>query len=593
MTREELLRYARTVRYLKPSQLFWRARYTVEKRLPARQAVASVQAPTAFDSQTSYRIRTTMGELAWILPPSDQVVEALSRNEFTFLNYTEHFDTSADWSALNVSALWLYHLHYFGWGRMLALAYLRDNRELLRAQFLRLVDDWIDRNPRGSSPGWDAFVISSRLMNWAQAFSVFGDAPSGVLESFAHQTGWILGHLEKDVRANHLLKNAQALVVAGAMLGDNCGEEATRRGMELLARELDEQILVDGGHYERSLMYHCQILEDNLLVHAALENPPEKLTSAIEQMTGFLKRMIYRDGGIPQFSDASLELDFPADSLLRFVKKRFPEIDTTRPTGCRSEKTSGFYVFESPDGEARMTVKAGEPGPAYQLGHAHCDMLSYEFTVGKRRLIVDSGVFSYDNDKLRAYSRGTSAHNTVRVNGQEQLECWNRFRVGRRYTPIVNTWTSHAGGQLLRAGHDGFTPYRHERIVFQASTGFWLIADRVTGPDSCDVESYVHAHPDASVQQGYEQWRIETGDAILKIIPFGMDWTETISGAESPVQGWHFPRFGVAQPATCLVFHRRNRCPLLCGYGIFLGSRDFESPEKLRALAEGLFTHES
>ncbi|GMV91414.1 MAG: hypothetical protein AMXMBFR82_11920 [Candidatus Hydrogenedentota bacterium] len=592
MTREELLRYGRTLRHLKVSQILWRARYAAEKRLPILKGQATVQAPPQFDSSTMDQIRTAMGELAWILPPNADAVDALCRNEFTFLNHTEQFGHAVDWSVPGASTLWRYHLHYFGWGRTLALAYLQENREALRARFLSLADDWIDKNPRGSSPGWDAFVISSRLMNWAQAFSVFAEASPQVLESVANQTGWLLRHLEKDVRANHLLKNAQALVIAGAVLGDRYGEQATRRGLELLAQELDEQILEDGGHYERSLMYHCQVLEDNLFVHAALEDPPAKLTSVIEKMSGFLARMLYRDESIPQFGDANLDLDVPAEALLRLTKKRFPNLELERPTGCRAEVASGFYILETADGEARMTVKAGNPGPAYQLGHAHCDMLSYEFFADGRRLIVDSGVFSYDNDKWREYSRGTSAHNTVRVNGREQLECWDRFRVGRRYNSTIRAWTEHAGGQLLIASHDGFAPHEYQRIVYLAPAGFWLVADRVTGPESCDVESFVHAHPEAGVEEGYEQWRIEFGKTVVKLVPFGMDWAELVQGAESPAQGWYFPRFGEARPAPSLVLHRRNPCPVLCGYGIFYGPRDFESPERLRALAEELFAHQ-
>jgi len=42
------------------------------------------------------------------------------------------------------------------------------------------------------------------------------------------------------------------------------------RGQRLLARELREQILPDGGHFERSPMYHAILLKDVLdLLHLA------------------------------------------------------------------------------------------------------------------------------------------------------------------------------------------------------------------------------------------------------------------------------------------------------------------------------------
>jgi uncharacterized heparinase superfamily protein len=533
-----------------------------------------------------------MSELAWLSPPDPSTIDALCQNAFTFHHHTVQFGSSVDWRVSNVSALWRYNLHYFGWGHTLALAHLRVNRDDARARFLQLVDDWIKQNPRGSSPGWDPFVVATRLMNWAQTFSVFGEVPSHVLQSYAIQTDWLLHHLEKDVRANHLLKNAQALVIAGAVLGGRCGDAATQCGTALLAQELDEQILDDGGHYERSLMYHCQVLDDNLHVHAALENPPHKLTAAIVKMAEFLARMIYPDGGIPQFGDASLDLETPPDVLLRCARKRLPEIDVRQPTGSRAEESSGFYVLELPTGEARMTVKAGMPGPAYQLGHAHCDMLSYEFTAGTDRLIVDSGVYGYEDDKWRAYCRNTSAHNTVQIRRLEQMECWDRFRVGRRYTPTVHAWREYAGGQLLHASHDGFAPYRHERIVYLSPERFWLVADQITGIGNCSVNSFVHFHPNLEYPDHCDPIKLKGVDWC--IAHFGFDDCENIRGSEDPLQGWYFPSFGIAKPSTCLRFHRRGRCPVLCGYAMFNGNESRVSPESLtraalRKLAQELF----
>jgi uncharacterized heparinase superfamily protein len=409
-----------------------------------------------------------------------------------------------------------------------------------------------------------------------------------VLKSFALQTNWLLHHIEWDVRANHLLKNAQALAVAGAVLGESEGAAATRRGLALLAQELDEQIAEDGGHYERSLMYHCQVLEDNLLVYASLENPPYWLANAIERMTGFLSRMLYPDDGIPQFGDASLELDTPPDVLLRCAKKRIPQLDTATPTGCRAEESSGFYILERAEDKARMTVKAGEPGPAYQLGHAHCDILSYEFTVGSDRVIVDSGVYGYENDARRAHCRSTSAHNTVQVNRREQMEYWDRFRVGRRYRPAVHAWRECDGGRLLRASHDGFAPFRHERSAYLSPDGFWLIADCVDGPETCEIESFIHFHPNMQVTENGAVWTADTAGNSIQIVPFGVDRIECVRGTDDPRRGWYSPSFGIEQPATCLALCRRSECPALLGYGIFVGSEDVLPSEALHVLAKEL-----
>lgn len=75
---------------------------------------------------------------------------------------------------------------------------------------------------------------------------------------------------------------------------------------------------------------------------------------------------------------------------------------------------------------------AGEPGPSYMLGHAHCDALSYELSVGGEPAVANCGAYAYQTP-LRPWFRSTAAHNTAVVGGEEQLECWAEHRVGRTY----------------------------------------------------------------------------------------------------------------------------------------------------------------
>ena len=55
---------------------------------------------------------------------------------------------------------------------------------------------------------------------------------------------------------NHLFANAKALIFAGLFFDDDESEKWLNTGLNILAREMDEQILSDGGHFELSPMYH-------------------------------------------------------------------------------------------------------------------------------------------------------------------------------------------------------------------------------------------------------------------------------------------------------------------------------------------------
>ena len=86
--------------------------------------------------------------------------------------------------------------------------------------------------------------------------------PQHWLDSLATQLAWLERRLEYHLLANHLLKNGKALLFGGLFLAGPGCRTLARLGLEILLREADEQILADGGHFERSPMYHCIVLED-------------------------------------------------------------------------------------------------------------------------------------------------------------------------------------------------------------------------------------------------------------------------------------------------------------------------------------------
>ncbi|MCC6696955.1 MAG: alginate lyase family protein [Candidatus Hydrogenedentes bacterium] len=588
---EKALRYVRTVRHLKMSQVLWRLRYALTARLSPIGPLPKSVAVDGLDLHALDRLRGYALAVARREPPEESRLAALRTNTFTFLNHTVQHRASTDWYPKGTTRLWQYHLHSFGFARDVAIGGSENPSPEVRDIVYAWMRDWIEKNPMRRSPAWDAYVLSSRMLNWAQTFAVFGPPPKDILASFALQTSALLQRLEWDIRANHLLKNALALSVAGALFGSQSGigAAASRAGNALLKRELAEQILADGGHYERSAMYHCEVLENCLIALAAQENPLTALRDAISRMTGFLSRVLHTDGEIPLFGDAALGEGISAGALVGLASEIAGSPHPEREANCHALASSGFYVLQKGDGAAgRMIVKAGEPGPSYQLGHAHCDMLSFEFSRGAARLLVDSGVRGYDDDVWRAYCRGTASHNTVRVNGREQMECWDRFRVGRRYRPAIHGWGEREEGWVLRGSHDGFRPWTHERTVLLAHGGFWLIADRVTGPGRPEVESFLHVHPGVSIAEMEGGWSLANGGERVSVVPFGFRDSSIVKGSDSPKQGWYCPRFGVALPAPCLVLRISNDSPIRCGYGIFPHPGDVLDCETLGDLVRRL-----
>ena len=108
---------------------------------------------------------------------------------------------------------------------------------------------------------------------------------------------------------NHLFANAKALIFAGLFF---YGEEAKyfyRTGLDIVKKELPEQILPDGGNFELSTMYHAIFLEDLLdivNIHRVYKNKPQKeIGRAIQKMVDWLVAMCHPDGEISFFNDAA------------------------------------------------------------------------------------------------------------------------------------------------------------------------------------------------------------------------------------------------------------------------------------------------
>src|SRR5690606_6973721 len=137
------------------------------------------------------------------------------------------------------------------------------------AWHLDLLRDWVAANPPGHGDGWEPYPTSLRIVNWIKWALAGNTLPPACVHSLAVQVRWLRRCLEIHLLGNHLFANAKALVFAGLYFS---GPEAHRwlaTGLRILEREIAEQILPDGGQFERSTMYHALAYEDMLdLVNA-------------------------------------------------------------------------------------------------------------------------------------------------------------------------------------------------------------------------------------------------------------------------------------------------------------------------------------
>ena len=387
-----------------------------------------------------------------------------------------------DWNALERSRLWNYHLHYFEDPRV-------EPEWLVR---------WMAENPVGEGAGWEAYPLSRRIVNWIRWLGRQeggpGDPPNCDL-SLALQARVLSSKIEYRLLANHLFVNAKALIYAGTYF---TGPEAAgwlATGLKILDREVREQILADGGHYERSPMYHALILEDLLDLESLRQAYPGVWAArpcwaeAMGRMLGWLRMMTHPDGEIAFFQDACLGV---APSYLALE-----EYAGRLGIGELGVGAGGYRRLEA--GELVVLFDGGGPGPDYQPGHAHAGTLSIEVSWAGGRVIVNSGTSTYEVSAVRAFERSTEAHATVRVDGRDSSEMWSAFRVARR----ARVREVAHGEDWVAATHTGYAPAMHRRRV-TVSTHELVLLDEVTG--GALVEWFFPLHPSIEMR-GMELWR--------------------------------------------------------------------------------------
>ena len=505
----------------------------------------------------------------------------IGKREFRFLNVTRKSPDGIPWSSRELSRLWLYHLNYFDF---LNINLSSPSQAPLLSAALKLALDWRRQNLTGDETGWEPYPLSIRIVNWLKFLLRNAESAERcdggrsvwqLLDSLCTQAQTLESKLEVDLMANHLLKNAKALIFAGALIQFPESDRWLQKGVAILEQQLREQILPDGGHFERCPMYHCQALEDLLDLHAlsAVTGRPlaceRKLTKQAQRMAVFLRDLRHPDGEIPLFGDSALNTARPAGELLHRAASIAKARDGQRDPAVFRD--TGYAVMRDGDGGC-LVFRCGPLGPEYQPGHGHCDLLSYELSLKGSRVVADTGVSTYEPGPDRYYERSTCAHNTLRVNGKEQAEIWGSFRVGRRPKAGRIETGIDGGCRFLRGEHFGYQRLGviHRRTIFHVPEGAWLVADTLRGNADRRIESFIHFHPDVHVERhSNRSLAMESSPATRWLVQF-RDYSYLLvilgRGEVQLKQSWYAPEFGVRQMRPVIHWSLKQPLPALMAY---------------------------
>jgi uncharacterized heparinase superfamily protein len=523
--------YADAARAMRARQVAYRARRLVPLSLMA--------AGTAERPPAQWR-PLAAGLGADPAPPSGPQEPPEHSGSFTFVGHARAFsDTPAFWSAGAEGLLFAFQLHGFG-----AMArYAAGSRtEEGDAFWAGVTTSWLGQAGRPGPLGWHPYPLSNRIIAWCAVLSDGGwpdELEQRMLHSLTRQTAMLRRCIEHDIGGNHVLRNLTALIYAGACLGD---PRLVRRSLRGLRRELTAQILVDGGHEERSTAYHRAVRSDLddvvTLLCRAQGSAPAWLEAVRARMIAWEQALRGPDGKLPLLNDA---WEGPA----------------IRATGPRAPLTqlreSGYLVLRHATDQ--LIVDAGPVAPPHLPPHAHADVLSFVLWADGKPLVVDPGSYTYTGPQRAAF-RGTAAHNTVEVDGVDQCEFWGDFRAAFLPRVMHLRVEPQADAVMVSACHDGYRrlsdPVEHERWFWWIAGDGVVIVDRLRARGSHQATARIHLAPGVRAA------------SVNEVGPFAVHW---LGPATNPrlVRGEYAPYLGTREAIDVLEWGGRTPPDTLVG----------------------------
>jgi uncharacterized heparinase superfamily protein len=450
--------------------------------------------------------------------PGDAVQgEALLAGEFRFQSEAVRAP-SPPWRA-GTSEEWCADLQRFQWLSDLAALGSEAAWEAAR----RWTAEWLQQFDIYDRLAWRADVIGDRLFAWLEYFDRLAadeTLRAAMLKSLARQSRHLARVAHREAPGLPRLAALRGLIAA---LSAQVLDRALARALAHFAREIETQILADGGHVTRNPEAQLGSLRYLVDARAALAASHNEIHGAIQQAIDRTAPMLrffrHGDGRFALFNGAN-----EADGAL--IERVLNRADAKG----RAPATAPHCGYERlRAGHSLVLFDCGKPPPAGLDLDYHAGALAFEMSYGRERLIVNCGAYHGPSTEWRGALRATAAHSTLIAADTSSAEFRADGGVAAGPQEVTAMRAEDAGAQWVAASHDGFKKNLgliHARQLFLAADGEDLRGeDRLTGRSGQGFAIRFHLHP--SVQASLTQ----DGNAVLLRLPGGAGWRLRMQGA--------------------------------------------------------------
>ncbi len=429
---------------------------------------------------------------------------------------------SEGWRRSLAGFSWLRHLQAFD--KKVALA----TAQALVAEFLALPKLPPD------DPAMEPAVVARRLLSFlSQSPTLLDGADADFYDAFMAalaRNARVLWRALAGGGARGADRLFCAIALAEFAVCADTGRKIAPHVSRALSAELDRQILIDGGHVSRNPQVAVDLLLDLLplrqvIAARGLQTPPAVLR-AIDRMMPMLRMLQHGDGSLALFNGmGATALDRLANALAHEDTRGAPPVNAPY---------AGYQRLEA--GDALVIVDAGGPPPFEFSLSAHAGCLSFEFSIGTERVVVNCGAPSAPHLDARALARATAAHSTLIVGDRSSARIAPqrapRRRAGRVLAGPHNVEVERRrleGETTLILSHDGYArdfSLIHARELTLAADGAALLGvdrllpaqDGAGRAEANDFALRFHIHPRVGVApraDGAIELTLANGEILL------------------------------------------------------------------------------
>lgn len=445
------------------------------------------------------------------------------------------------------------------------------------------IRSWLNANPINSGPNYKCSQeISLRVLNWTYALHYYRNSPQlteELFQSIMHAIYWQLKHVYSNinfsriaVRNNHAITECLTLYLAG-LFHPFFPEAALwkKKGKAWFEEEILYQVYPDGTFLQFSMNYHRVVIQLFTWAFKSADFFKERFSDEVykrayqsivflhscqDNTSGWLPNYGNNDGALFfKYNSCDFRDYRPQLNALHFLltgKKLYEEGDwqedvywfkaeplkeisfspVVQQEGWSTFNSGGYYVLR--EGETLTFVRCGShKDRPHQADNLHLDIWHEG-----RNLLFDAGSYKYNTDpETLRYFMGTMSHNSVMLNGYDQMEKGTRF--------IWYHWTQSLNAEV-GADKEGYRfegeisafgnldkKITHRRIVKKLKGKHsWIIEDHISHKP-VDIPMVQYWHGDDIVEITSKDQRGATLSVLKE-----KGWKSDYYGVKAEVGQW-------------------------------------------------------